>query len=77
MNSLHWYQKPFAWYSRFCVKPDIRNYRADEVVRYLKTIGANCMIVNGGGVIDYFPNKTHLARINQFLGGAGLAGRTD
>lgn len=68
MNSLHWYQKPLRMVQSVLREPDIRDYRADEVVRYLKTTGANCMIVNGGGVIDYFPNQTHLARLNQFLG---------
>ncbi len=68
MSEKQWFQKPLRMVQSVLREPDIRNYDAQNVVAYLRRVGANCMVVNGGGVIDYFPNKTHLARHNRFLG---------
>ncbi|WMJ89911.1 ThuA domain-containing protein [Anaerocolumna sp. MB42-C2] len=67
MEKQFWYQKQLRMLQTVLREPDIENYDAEKVVTYLKDTHSNCIIVNAGGIIDFFQNKTKLARLNSFM----------
>lgn len=67
MGKQYWYQKQLRMLQTVLREPDIKDYDAKKVVEYLKETDSNCIIVNAGGIIDFFPNETKLARWNSFM----------
>jgi hypothetical protein len=49
-------------------EPDAENYNVDSLVIYMKSVHANTLVVNGGGVVDFFQNKLEMANINPYIG---------
>lgn len=67
MEKKYWHQKQLRMLQTVFREPDIVNYDAASVVEYLKKTHSNCIIVNAGGIIDFFDNETPLGRRNRFL----------
>jgi hypothetical protein len=63
-----WYQKPLRILQTVLREPDAQNYNANAVVDYMQKTGCNTLIVNGGGIVDFFQNPLPLANINAFMG---------
>lgn len=61
-----WYHKQLRMVQTVMREIDIKNYDAKGVVEYLKSVHANVIIVNAGGVVDFFDNETELNRPNRF-----------
>jgi hypothetical protein len=68
----YWYQHPLRIQQTVLRQTDAINYQPDSVVAYLKKIHANVLVINGGGVVDFFQNKLPLANVNPFLKGRDL-----
>jgi hypothetical protein len=67
-ESDYWYNKPMRILQTVMRKPDAANYNVDSLVNYMKKIHANTLVVNGGGVVDFFQNDLPMANINSFIG---------
>lgn len=67
MKKQYWYQKQLRMLQTVLREPDIVDYNAQKVVEYLKKSESNCIIINAGGVIDFFNNETKLSRVNTFM----------
>jgi hypothetical protein len=46
---------------------DIINYDAKAVAAYMKKSNSNVIIVNAGGIVDFFHNETELPHFNPFM----------
>ncbi|MDE7353972.1 MAG: hypothetical protein K2O06_13140 [Acetatifactor sp.] len=68
----YWYQKSLRFLQTVLREPDIQNYDAKAVVDYMQKANANTLVINGGGVIDFFPNPLELNKLNQFMGGKDI-----
>jgi len=66
--ALQWYHKPMRILQTVMRQPDAAHYRVDSLVHYMKAVSANTLVVNGGGIVDFFQNPLPMARINPFLG---------
>lgn len=64
----YWYQKPLRILQTVLREPDAANYDAKAVVAYLEKTGCNTLIVNGGGIVDFFQNPLPASNINSFMG---------
>ena len=69
-----WYQQQLRIVQTVLREIDLHNYRADDVVDYLRKVDANCIVVNAGGIIDFFDNQSPLSRPNRFLNGQDMLG---
>jgi hypothetical protein len=63
----YWYQKQLRMLQTVLREPDIINYDAKAVVEYMKKSRSNVIIVNAGGIIDFFHNETELPHWNPFM----------
>jgi hypothetical protein len=63
----YWYQKPLRILETLLREPDVIGYDAQAVVAYMEQIHANCLIVNGGGVVDFFRHYLPTANPNPFM----------
>lgn len=63
----YWYQRQLRMLQTVFREPDIAGYDAASVVAYLKQTCSNCIIVNAGGIIDFFDNDTELGKRNSFM----------
>ncbi len=52
--SRYWYQEQLRILQTVLREKDAAQYDAEAVVRYMKETGSNCLVVNGGGVVDFF-----------------------
>ena len=53
----YWYQEQVRILQTVLREKDAGQYDAGAVIRYMKETDTNCLVVNAGGVIDFFPNK--------------------
>jgi hypothetical protein len=67
-RALYWYQKPLRILQTVLREPDASDYDAQTVVAYMEKTGCNTLIVNGGGIVDFFQNPLPAANINSFMG---------
>lgn len=67
-RELYWYQRPLRILQTVLREPDASNYDARSVVAYMEQTGCNTLIVNGGGIVDFFQNPLPAANINSFMG---------
>ena len=67
-GELHWYQKPLRIMQTVLREIDARDYDAKAVVDYLKKTLCNALVVNAGGITDFFQNPLPAANINPFMG---------
>lgn len=63
-----WYEQQLRLVQTVLREPDLIGYDSDEVVRYLVEVGANGLVVNSGGIIDFFRHDLDTANPNRFLG---------
>lgn len=68
MEQRYWYQKQLRILQTVLREPDLEDYSAKDVVAYMKAVHANCIVVNAGGIIDFFPIERELGRKNRFMG---------
>jgi hypothetical protein len=69
-----WYQKNLRFLQTVLREPDIIDYDAKGVVAYMKKANANCLVLNAGGVIDFFENPLEMANENRFRNGQNMLG---
>ncbi len=67
-NDIQWYRKPLRILQTVLREPDAQNYDANSVVSYMEKTGCNTLVVNGGGIVDFFQNPLPAANINSFMG---------
>ncbi|RPI22022.1 MAG: hypothetical protein EHM61_23325 [Acidobacteria bacterium] len=63
-----WYQRPLRILQTVLRESDARNYDAASVVRYMREAECNLLVVNAGGIVDFFQNPLPAANINPFMG---------
>lgn len=51
----YWYQEQVRILQTVLREKDAAQYDAAAVVRYMKETDSNCLVVNAGGVMDFFP----------------------
>ena len=49
-------------------EPDAANYDAKAVVAYMEKTGSNTLVVNGGGIVDFFQNPLPASNVNSMMG---------
>ncbi|MDI6402999.1 beta-galactosidase trimerization domain-containing protein, partial [Balneolaceae bacterium ANBcel3] len=64
----YWYQEPLRILQTVLRESDAINYDAKAVVDYMKEAGCNMLVVNAGGIVDFFQNPLPAANINPFMG---------
>ena len=64
----YWYQKPLLIQQTVLREIDAPDYNADVVVDYLNKTGCNVLVINVGGIVDFFQNPLPAANINRFMG---------
>jgi len=64
-----WFRRPLRILQTVLRETDARNYDAVAVVAYLKATACNTLVVNGGGIVDFFQNPLPLANIDPYMGG--------
>lgn len=60
----YWYQKNLRFLQTVLREIDIINYDAKKVVDYMRRANANVLVVNAGGIMDFFDNPLPLANVN-------------
>jgi len=68
----YWYQQPLRIQQTVLRQPDAIGYDADSVVAFMHSIHANVLVINGGGVVDFFQNTLPLANVNRYMEGRDL-----
>jgi hypothetical protein len=68
MDRSHWYYRPLTITQTVLREIDAVDYDAKKVVAYLQETNSNCLVVNGGGIFDFFRNPLPCANPNPFLG---------
>jgi hypothetical protein len=63
----YWYQENLRFLQTVLREIDIVDYDASKVVAYMKEVNANCLVINAGGVIDFFENPLEMANPNRFM----------
>ena len=63
----YWYQQNLRFLQTVLRAVDIVNYDAKDVVEYMKKANANVLVVNAGGVMDFFDNPLDMAKPNPFM----------
>lgn len=63
----YWYQKQLRMVQTVLREPDIVDYDAKAVVDYLVKSNSNCIIVNAGGIVDFFHSGLEGANLNPFM----------
>jgi hypothetical protein len=64
----YWHQQPLRILQTVLRQPDAANYNVDSVVQYMQEVNANVLVINGGGVVDYFQNTLPMANVNPYIG---------
>jgi len=64
----YWYHKPMRILQTVLRQTDAASYNVDSLVNYMTAVNANTLVVNGGGVVDFFQNSLPMANINPFIG---------
>lgn len=67
-QKIYWYNKPLRILQTVLREPDASNYDAKNVVEYMKKSECNTLVVNAGGIVDFFQNPLPAANINSFMG---------
>lgn len=69
-----WFRRPLRIVQTVLRETDARGYNAAAVVAYLQKVACNTLVVNGGGIVDFFQNPLPLANPSPFLGDRDLLG---
>ena len=63
-----WYEENMRVVQTVLRENDLKDYDASYIVSYMEEVNANCLVINGGGVIDFFKHPLDMAKPNQFMG---------
>jgi hypothetical protein len=66
--SLHWYEQPLRILQTVLREIDGKDYDAQSVIRHMKETNSNVLVVNAGGIVDFFDNPLPAGTPNRFLG---------
>ena len=66
--SLHWYEQPLRVLQTVLREIDGKDYDAQSVISHMQATRSNVLVVNAGGIIDFFDNPLPAATPNRFLG---------
>ncbi|MDR3085394.1 MAG: hypothetical protein LBU47_03670, partial [Christensenellaceae bacterium] len=69
-----WYHYNLRFLQTVLREIDIIGYDVAGVVNYMKESNTNCLVVNAGGVMDFFENPLEMANENIFRDGRDLLG---
>jgi len=64
----HWYQKPLRILQTVLREVDAVGYNADAVVEYMKKTYSDVLIVNAGGIYDFFQNPLRTKNLVKQMG---------
>lgn len=67
-SGAEWFRRPLRILQTVLRETDARDYDAAAVVAYLQQTSCNTLVVNGGGIVDFFPHPLPLANPNPFMG---------
>lgn len=67
MKQRPWYEKQLRILQTVLREPDVVGYDAEDVTRYMSEIRANCIIINAGGIVDFFRHDLPTANPNPFM----------
>lgn len=62
-----WYKRQLRILQTVLREPDVVGYDAKSVADYMKAIHANCLVINGGGIVDFFRHDLANANPNPFM----------
>jgi hypothetical protein len=65
----YWYQENLRFLQTVLREIDIIDYDPVSVVGYMQKVRANTLVVNAGGVIDFFSHDLDMANPNRFMKG--------
>ena len=74
MDRSQWYHRPLTITQTVLREIDAVGYDAGRVVDYLRKSNSNCLVVNGGGIFDFFPNPLPCANPIPSLGDRDILG---
>jgi hypothetical protein len=63
-----WYQEPLRILQTVLRQTDATTYDVDSLVQYMKETHADVLVINGGGIVDYFQNELPMANVNPYMG---------
>jgi hypothetical protein len=66
-GNLPWYQQPLTICQTVLRETDAKDYDAAAVVGYLVKTGCNVLVINAGGIVDFFQNPLPAANVNPFM----------
>jgi hypothetical protein len=67
-----WFRQPLRILQTVLRESDARDYDAAAVVRYMHEAACNVLVVNAGGIVDFFPHPLPAANPGPFLHGRDL-----
>ena len=67
MKEKQWYHENLRFMQTVLRELDIIDYDPKKLVEYMQEVGSNCLVVNAGGVIDFFDYPGPMAKPNQFM----------
>jgi len=67
-QEIYWYNQPLRILQTVLREPDALHYDAKAVVAYMEKSACNTLVVNAGGIVDFFQNPLPAANINSFMG---------
>lgn len=65
---LPWHQQPLRILQTVLRETDASEYDAAAVVAYMQKASCNTLVVNAGGIVDFFQNPLPAANLNRFMG---------
>ncbi|MFH0758610.1 MAG: beta-galactosidase trimerization domain-containing protein [Bacteroidota bacterium] len=68
----YWFNQPLRIVQTVLREVDAKNYDTAALVEYLLETHANVLVINAGGIVDFFQNPLPAANINPFMGGRDL-----
>ena len=66
-TSKHWHEQPMRILQTVLREIDGKDYDAGSVVSYMKETHSNVLVVNAGGIVDFFDNPLPAANPNRFF----------
>ena len=72
MNDRHWYREQLRIVQTVLREVDAVDYDPKGVIDYLESVRANALVVNGGGVVDFFEHDLAAANPNRLMTNARM-----
>jgi hypothetical protein len=69
-----WYQSPQRLVQTVLREIDVVDYDPGDVVAYLRRANASGLVINAGGIFDFFRNPLPMANMNLLMGGRDVLG---